>query len=290
MQILLNGIIQGLLFALMGVAFSVVYSTTRTFHVALGGIYALAPYVLLTSLYTGLGWSTGILLALLLAGGLGILCEEVLHWPFTKKFAPPEIHLIGSLGMFLVIIQLIALIWGSDVQVLRSGVDRVFIVSDTLRLTRAQLVGGLGAATILALFFLLLHKSKLGLQFRAMADNPILLGLLGKNIRFLRRMVFLVSGVLAAFAALATAYDTGFDSHGGLNAVLTGMVATIIGGRGSLAGAAVAGLVLGIIRSQVVWYGSARWEDAATFLLLALILFVRPRGIFGRAIRLEEKT
>lgn len=290
MQILLNGTIQGLLFALMGVAFSLVYSTTKTFHIALGGIYALAPYLLLACINAGWSPIVGILVSLGVTGGLGVLCEEVLHWPFTRKSAPPEIHLIGSLGMFLVIIQVIALIWGNDIQVLRAGVDQVFIISDSLRLTRAQLACGVGAALVLALFFFLLRKSDLGLQFRAMADNSILLSLLGKNVRRLRRLVFLGSAMLAAIAALASAYDTGFDPHGGLNAVLFGMVATIIGGRGSFFGAAVAGLLLGIVRSQVVWYGSSRWEEAATFLLLSLFLFVRPQGIFGRKLRLEEKA
>jgi len=290
MQVLLNGMIQGLLFALMGTAFSLVYSTTGTFHIALGGLYALAPYLLLSCLRADWPVVMGIVVALCSIGGLGVFCEEVLHRPFSRKSAPPEIHLIGSLGMFLVIIQVIVLVWGNDVQVLRAGVDRVYVMGDHLRLTRAQLLGGGAAGLSLALFFALLHKSDLGLQFRAMADNPVLLGLLGKNVRLLRRLVFLVSGMLAAVAALGAAYDTGFDPNGGLNAVLVGMVATIIGGRGSFFGAAVTGLFLGILRSQVVWYGSARWEEAVTFLLLALFLFVRPQGLFGRRLRLEEEA
>jgi len=290
MQILINGIIQGLLFALMGTAFSLVYSTTRTFHIALGALYALAPYILLACLNSGWGIIISILVSLCVTGCIGVLCEEVVHWPFSRKSAPLEIHLIGSLGMFLVIIQVIALIWGNDIQVLRTGVDQVFVVSDRLRLTRAQLVGGMGAAAVLVIFFFLLQKSNLGLQLRGMADNSILLSLLGKNVRRLRRLVFLVSAILASIAALASAFDTGFDPYGGLNIVLIGMVATIIGGRGSLFGAAIAGLLLGIVRSQVVWYGSSRWEEAVTFLLLSLFLFVRPQGLLGRKLRLEEKA
>jgi len=289
MQILANGLIQGLLFALMGMSFSLVYSTTRTFHIALGGIYALAPYILLASVQAGIGWSIGIIAALGISATVGLLCEEVLHWPFLRKAAPTEVHLIGSLGMFLVLIQIIALIWGNDAQVLRAGIDQVFTFAG-IRLTRAQVIGGAGTIAVVVGFFVWLRLSELGLQFRAMADNPILLSLLGRNVRQLRRMVFAVSGAMAALVALATAYDVGFDPNGGLQAVLIGVVATIVGGRGSLFGAALAGLLLGIIRSQVVWYSSARWEEAVTFLILAMILFFRPQGLFGRKLRLEEKV
>lgn len=289
MQILAHSIVQGLLFALMGVAFALVYNTTRVFHVALGAIYALAPYVLWTSLNHDIPLLLCILITVIICGFTGLLCEEVLHWPFLRKSAPSEVHLIGSLGMFLVIIQLIVLIWGNDTQVLRSGIDDVYSFID-IRLTRAQVVSGGLALGVLALFFTWLHKAAFGLQFRAMSDNPVLLSLLGRNVRNLRRLVFIISAGIASVAAIATAYDVGFDPYGGMKAVLIGMVATVVGGRGSFAGAAIAGLLLGIIRGQVVWYSSARWEEAATFLILAFILVLRPQGLFGRKLRLEEKA
>jgi len=288
MQILINGTIQGLLFALMGIAFSLVYSTTRVFHIALGAIYALAPYILLFFIENGHGWVMGIPAAMMVCAIAGLICEETLHWPFHRKSAPPEVHLIGSLGMFLIIIQLIALCWGNDTQVLRSGIDQVFVIGN-IRLARAQLVGGVISLVVLGIFFLWLRRSELGMQFRAMADNPILLSLLGRNVRNLRRLVFMLSATMAAIVSIATAFDVGFDPHGGLTAVLAGVVATIMGGRGSFLGAAVAGVLLGLIRSEVVWHFSARWEEAATFILLALILFYRPQGLFGRAMRLEER-
>lgn len=289
MQILAHSIIQGLLFAIMGVAFALVYNTTRVFHIALGAIFALAPYIFLTCTNLGLPLFLCILAAFIVCAVTGLLCEQFLHWPFLRKSAPMEVHLIGSLGMFLVLIQVIVLIWGNDTQVLRSGMDDVYTFAD-IRLTRAQMSGGAVSLFVLSLFFFWLSKTTLGLQFRAMADNPVLLSLLGRNVRNLRRLVFIISAVIASVAALATSYDVGFDPQGGMRAVLVGMVATVVGGRGSFVGAAVSGLLLGIIRGQVVWYSSARWEEAATFLILAFILFFRPQGLFGHKMRLEEKA
>ena len=167
--------------------------------------------------------------------------------------------------------------------------DTVYVFIN-IRLSSAQLIGGIVSFFTLILFFSWFKYSSLGIQFRAMADNPILLSLLGKNIRKLRRLVFIISAIMASVVAIAFAYDIGFDPNGGLRMVLIGMIATIVGGRGSFIGAAVAGIILGVIRSQVVWYSSARWEEAATFLILALILLLRPQGLLGQKLRMEEKV
>jgi branched-subunit amino acid ABC-type transport system permease component len=92
---------------------------------------------------------------------------------------------------------------------------------------------------------------------------------------------------------MSTAVDVGFDPHVGMRAVLVGAAATIVGGRNSFAGAIIAGLLFGVIRAEVVWFTSSRWEEAATFVLLAVSLFLMPRGLKGlvsdRA-RLEEQA
>jgi len=289
MQILCNGIIQGILFALMGVAFSLVYSTTRVFHVALGGIYALAPYILLASM-SQIGIVGGIFVTMFVCGLIGLICEEALHWPFAKKNAPTDIHLIGSLGAFLVLGQIIALLWGNDSQVLRVGVDTIYQLTETVRFTQAQCLGGLGGLLLLGLFFVWLQKSNLGMQFRAMADNGVLLALMGCNVRKLRRVVFGLSAMVASLSAIFNAYDVGFDPNIGLDAVLIGMIATIVGGRDSFSGPVLAGVLLGILRTEVGWFGSAKWEEAYSFLILALILLNRPQGLFGKKIRLEESA
>lgn len=290
-QSLVNGLIEGLLLAAVGVAFSLVYATTRVFHIALGAIYAMAPYVLLAALRFGLPWYAGAGGAIAAAVGLGFAAEAIVHWPLERRRAPAEVHFISSLGAFLVIGQIVVLIWGNDAQILYTGVDTVYEVAG-LRATAGQLIGAIVAATALAGTFAWMRWSDVGLQFRALASNPALLATLGRDIRRLRWAVFGLSGALAALVALATARDVGFDPNVGMHTVLLGVAATIVGGRGSFAGAAVAGLLLGVLRAQIAWHASARWEDAATFLLLAGFLLLFPGGLrslaAGRATRLED--
>ncbi len=289
MQILMNGMIQGLLLALVGLGFALVYNATGIFHIAQGVVYAGAPFILLACVQGGLGWPAGIVLSLLFAVAVSCLYEVGNHWPLQTKEASKEIHLIASLGAYIALVQVIAILWGNETRVLRSGVDATFSFAGII-LTRSQLLGGAIALVVLFMFLFWLWRTDMGLRFRALADNPIQLSLMGYNIRLLRLAVFALSGLLTSIAALLMAMDIGFDPHSGLQMVLLAMVATIIGGRGSFLGPVVGAIMLGMLRSQVVWYTSARWEEAATFFLLVLFLFLRPQGLFGRVGRVEAQS
>ena len=289
MQILINGLLQGILFGAIGVAFALVYRTTKVFYISLGGVYALAPYFLLAAMAAGLPVFIGVLISVTLAVVVSMLAEETIHWPFERKRSPPEVHLIGSLGYYLILVQIIALIWGNETRILHEGMVSTWHTFG-VTIAQAQLLGPIFALSVVMLLVVWLSRANRGLELRALADNPILVALMGRNVRALRRWVFGLSGAMVAVAALSQAWDVGFDPYIGLNAVLLGMVAMIIGGTATFIGPFVGGVLLGILRGQVVWYGSARWEDAATFVLLALFLFVRPQGIFGRRARLEEGT
>ena len=289
MQVLLNGLLQGILIGVIGMAFALAYRTAKVFHVALGGCIALAPYLAWQAMQSGLPRWGGVLIAVSVVVAVGVLIEEWVHWPLERKRAPSEIHLIASLGVYLILVQVIALIWGNETRVMRAGVDTVWSWGD-LTLAQAQFLGPLAALLAAFLLYAWLRRAGRGVELRALADNPILTALLGRNVRALRRWVFGLSAALAALAALAQAWDVGFDPHLGLKAVLLGMVAMIIGGTGSYLGPLLGGVLLGVLRAQVVWFGSARWEEAVTFGVLALFLFFRPKGLFTVKTRLEASS
>jgi len=214
------------------------------------------------------------------------LFELFNHWPLHRKDASLQIHLISSLGIYIAVIQVIAIIWGNETKVLRGGIDVTYIISDII-ITRSQALAGIVALLLIMTFFLWLKKTGSGIEFMALLDNPIQLSLMGYDISKLRLLAFGLSGILTSVASLLTAIDVGFDSHGGLSACLLAIVATIIGGKGSFIGPVIGGVFLGIMRSQVVWYTSARWQDTITFLILVLFLFSRPGGIIGKKGRIE---
>lgn len=289
MQILINGAISGLTLALLALAFQVVYRSCRVFYLALAGVYALVPYIVLTGQRHQWPIWLAVVASVVSGVAVSLLCEWFNHAPLEKKRSSQGAHLISSLGIYLILVQIIAIIWGNETQVLRVGIDTVYRFGKEFMVTQAQALAAVFSIVLLILFYFWLRFSDLGLRFRAMADNPVQLALHGHNIRRLRLLAFAMAGFLAAISALFVANDVGFDPHGGLPVLLLAIVAMIIGGNSSFLAPVLGGLLLGITRAAVVWFLSARWQDAVVFLLLALFLLFRPHGILGQKQRLETE-
>lgn len=280
MQILFNGLCNGAIIALLAMAFSIVYLPTGILYLALAGIYVISAYITMQFLNWGFPWFTAVSIAIFAGILISVLCDLLNHRPLENKGSSSSAHMISSLGIFMILIQFIALIWGSEPQVLKVGITPT-IRWNGLIIAQSQLAAlGCSLFTIV-FFFLWLKLGKTGLLFRGLAENPVQMALTGYNTDNLRLAAFGISGGIGAFAGILNGYDLGFDPHIGMSAILLAIVATIIGGKNHFAGPIVGGLILGIIRSMVVWYASARWQDAITFLLLAGFLFLCPNGILG---------
>jgi branched-chain amino acid transport system permease protein len=289
MQILINGVISGSAIAILAVAFQAVYLPTRVFFVGLAGVYAIAPFLAHSIHSRGAGWLAAVATALLGGVGISLLCEWANHARLARRRASDGAHLIASLGIYIVLVQIIAMVWGNNTKTLRTGLDATTHFGGVV-VTWAQWLTLACAGVLLSAFAVLLMRSNLGLRLRALADNPVQFALFGYDVDRHRLLAFALAGFFATATSLTTAYDIGFDPHTGLHTVLLAVVAVIIGGRNTFFGPVVWALLLGILRAQVVWHWSARWQEAATFALLALFLQLRPQGIMGQKSRLEATT
>jgi branched-chain amino acid transport system permease protein len=287
MQIFANGLITGLTLALLAVSFSIVYLPTRVFYLALGGIYTITPFLAWSCQQCGAPWYVSSAIALIAGALISMLCELFNHSRLERITAPAEAHLISSLGIYILLSQSAALIWGNESKTLRSGIDAVQNFGDVI-LTNSQQACFLLPVILLVGFYAFLRFTNIGLHLRALADNPVELALRGYSVNHSRLLCFIIAGLFCAASSLLTAYDIGFDAHGGLAAILLAIVAVIVGGRSNFAGPLVGALFLGLTRSYVVWIWSSRWAEAVTFGFLALILFLRPQGIIRTSMRLES--
>lgn len=287
-QVLINGLVSGAGIALLAVAFQVIYLPTRVLFIALAGTFVLAPYITLTIMSMTGSLGIGIAIALAASILITVLSEWANHGPLSRKNASAGVQLIASLGVYIVIVQTIAMIWGNGPQTLRQGLDFVSRWGDIV-ITGGQWFMFIIALVLLGAFATLLYSSDLGLRLRALADNPRMFAIFGYNIDRYRILAFSLGGLFAGAAGISMAYDIGFYPHAGLHAVLLAIVAVIIGGRTSFIGPIIGGLLLGIIRAQFVWHFSARWQEAVTFGLLALFLIFRPQGIISRKQRVEAE-
>lgn len=281
MQALINGFVNGLAIALLAIAFNAVYLPTHVFAIAIGGIYAAVPFITWQILRWAPHWPAAVFTGLVIGMAMSALMELLNHWPLERRRASGSVHLLTSIGISIVIVSAIVLIWGNDTKTFRQEAGAVFFWHGIL-IADSQLLIVLVSLSVLLLFHLWLRYSSLGLLFRALADNPVALALQGYNIRRLRLLAFAMSGVLCSVSSLLVAYDVGFDPHVGLSAVLLAIVAVIVGGRTLLIGPVLGGVILGCLRGQVIWYLSAPWQEAVTFAILVLFLFLRPQGIAAR--------
>jgi branched-chain amino acid transport system permease protein len=289
MQVFLNGLISGLAIALMALAFQLVYLPTRVFFVGIAGLYTVAPYAYL-AIHTSCG---NVILSsigsLLIVSLLAVLFEWINHGPLFQKGASDGAHLISSLGMYIVVVEGVAIIWGNSSQTLRTGVDFTVQALGVV-LTKSQLLIASVAVVALAAFVGMLQMTNLGLRLRALSANPTQFALYGYNVKRYRLFAFGLAGLLTAATSLVAAFDVDFNPHLGLPAMLLAVVAVISGGRSSFVGPVLGGLLIGVLRAEVVWYVSSRWQDAVTFAVLALFVVFRPQGLLGGRSGLELRA
>ncbi|MGD0657976.1 MAG: branched-chain amino acid ABC transporter permease [Syntrophorhabdales bacterium] len=287
MQIIINGLIAGLAVAQLALAFQVVYLPTGVFFVGLASLYVVAPYIYSAVQRLGMAWQLCATISIAVVVSIALLFEILNHAPLTRKGASGGAHLISSLGIYILLVQVITMTWGNNTMALRPEVHAVYHFAGSV-VADSQVIMTVAAGALLLGFLAMLHTTALGLHLRALADNPTQFALYGYNVSTFRLIAFGLSGLLAATASLLTAYDIGYTPNGGLPTVLLAVVAVIIGGRTSFFGPIIGGLLLGFVRAEVVWQFSARWQEAFTYAILALFLLSRPRGIFSRTTRIEE--
>lgn len=296
-QVIINGLITGLLYSLVALGFSLIYSGTRVFHIAHGAIYTAGPYFLfawtgVTALVLseagGLSLVVATTLSLISICLLAISVEVLVYRSLSQRNAPPLVSFISSLGLYIVIVNLIALLFGNETKILNPQIEPSIEIAGTV-ITRIQIIQFAVSTSLVLITLFVLRSTSLGRNIRALSDNPTLLSVLGTNIKRIRLLVFVIGSLLAASSSLLRAFDVGVDPHVGLSVVLTAAVAVIIAGIGSHVGAIVGALLIGMIQNIVVWFASAQWQDAVTFVILTIILLVRREGLFTAQLRLEER-
>lgn len=288
LQLVANGLVNGVLFAMLAVGFGLVWRTTRVFHIAYGALYVGCGYCFhALATHAGLPAVPSLLLTLAVAVIAGAVVETCFYRPFYRRQASSGAVLIASLGLFVALENIIAMIFGNELQTVGRGIEPAFHLGSVM-LTRLQVVElAIGIIVITALW-LLVRRLRTFKALWAMGDQPELISVLGLPFFWLRTLVFVISTVLVAIPAALITLDVGIDPHMGMSYLLIAAVAVLVGGINSYAGWVGGALLLAMLQSLVVWKFSARWMDLVTFGLLVLILVFRPEGLLERHKRMEE--
>jgi branched-chain amino acid transport system permease protein len=272
----------------VAMGFALIYNTTRIFHVAHGGVFVFAAYVYYTA-SEKFQWPylLSAFAALLSAALLGIVIESLAYAPLNRKKASLAVCLLTSLGLYVAIINVIALLFGNQVQVASIEWGPSIAVGSIL-ITRTQVLAFFVSTAALVPVMMMLRLSTVGRLIRATRDNARLITGMGINLSWVRVSVFAIGSTLAGLASVLSFVDVGVDPQFGMRVLLISAAAVIIGGVGSFGGPILGSLVVMVLQSLAVWQLSPRWSEGIMFGTLILFMLFRPTGILAHRRRLEE--
>ncbi len=297
LQALVSGLLQGSVYAMLAVAFSIIYMTTRTINFALGPQMLIAALIYFTLTYGGaLGMESGVLafpVALAIAVVFSILVGLLVHTFGLRPLGQFDPNsnigwILTTLAIGLMLVEAGRLIFHEANRPVPPVIDTIFGRDSIANIPpQNYLIFIVGIAVAIALETLH-RKTKLGRGLRATAHDRNTAALMGINTNFMILYSFGLAGAIAAVAAWLIIPVTFVDFNAlGTFIGLKSFVAAVVGGIGSTRGALIGGLVVGLAESMTVVFKAGDWRDAVVFVLLILILMVKPTGILGEA-RIEK--
>lgn len=278
---LVTGLALGSVFVLLAVGLSVIFSMQTVVNFAHGAYFMVGAYVGVYLLgLTGNFW-VSLVLVPLVVGAAGLLTERLLIRPLYGRGIDPPLLL--TFGLSYVLIDVIRMIFGIDglpmstPAALRGAVD---IGVGHFPLYRLFLI--VATVVIVGALWLFIEKTRYGLIIRAGARDSEIVRVLGIDVTKLWLLVFGLGTALAGLSGILAAPIRAVTPEMGIPMLAEAFVVTVVGGMDSLAGAVVAGLVVGVVYSLTSLY-APDFAETSIFVLMALVLVVRPQGLFGRA-------
>jgi len=295
-----DGLTFGAIYALVALGYTLVYGVLNLINFAHSEVFIVGAYAVVFTL-AGLGFGpspptfsvVSIIGALLLACLLGMMAsattafvlERVAYRPLRRRSAPRLAFLITAIGMSFVIQYLIFLWRGPNPEpsVTMFQPTPIFDVFGTI-IDSQQIIIVVAALMMMILVDQLIRRTKLGRGIRAVAQDPDTATLMGVNKERIIVATFLIGGVLAGAAALfyVMKIPSGVLYSGGFVLGIKAFTAAVLGGIGNVRGALLGGLLLGLLGNYgQILLGNAQWTDVVSFVVLVLVLMVRPEGILG---------
>lgn len=281
-QVLVNGLVNGAILALMAISLTVIYSILRVPHFGLGGIFVWGAFVAYFAVTLWkLNFLTAVLISVATMAILGVIIEKA---AFKRlRAATEDAMFVSAIGVLIALENGALLLWGEQVHSIPvPQLDFVFSIPGVLRLPAMRVV----IFVVVGIAILGLHfyvkKARMGKAMRAVAQHRVAARLLGVPIDRVASYTFALGSAMAgvAGALVGAAFTFTFDM--GSLSVLKAFVVVVLGGLGSVGGAIVGGITLGVIDSFTLTFLTSEYKHLVSFSLLILVLVFRPSGIFGQ--------
>mgnify|MGYP005766119415 CR=1 FL=1 len=288
---LINGISLGSVYAIIALGYTMVYGIAKMLNFAHGDVIMVGAYVVLTLMTaTGLNPILAILAAVVACTLLGVVIERVAYRPLRNAASPLAV-LITAIGVSYLLQNLALLIFGANTKSFTSvvPVPALVLAGGKLTVSGETIVTILACVVIMVGLTLFIKKSKAGQAMLAVSEDRGAAQLMGINVNGTIALTFAIGSALAAIAGvlLCSAYPS-LTPYTGSMPGIKAFVAAVFGGIGSIPGALIGGVLLGIIEILGKAYISSQMADAIVFAVLIVVLLVKPTGILGKQI--QEKV
>ena len=290
LQYFINGISIGSVYAIIALGYTMVYGIAKMLNFAHGDVIMVGAYIsFCVTNYMGLPAWVSILAAMAVCVLLGILIEGLAYKPL--RGASSLAVLITAIGVSYFLQNAAQLIWGSAPKNFTSIVtfDPIKLFDGQLTITSEVIVTILASIVIMVVLTLFTGKTRMGKAMRAVSEDRAAAQLMGINVNNTISMTFAIGSALAAIAGvlLCSTVPTLQPTTGSMPGIRA-FTAAVFGGIGSIPGAMLGGILLGIIETMTKAYLSTQFSDAIVFLVLIIVLLVKPAGLMGKVV--QEKV
>lgn len=280
LQLLLNGVFAGSIYALFAVGLTMVYGVFRFINFAHGELIAWGAYLALLFMNPPFSLSVyyAALPALAITISIALAQERFVYRPLRPRSRITL--LIASIGLSYFLRNAIRLIWGSDLMTYGLKPSRGIFLAG-LTITPNQIFIMAAAIVFLGFLYFLLTRTMLGKSLRAVADNMELAAIMGINMKKVGFSVWALAAVFSGVGGILLGLDTNLEPMMGLTNLIKAFAAVLLGGAGNVWGALLGGLFIGITENLGVAFFSPGYKDFISFAVILLLLLFRPSGIFG---------
>lgn len=282
LQQVINGLSIGSIYALMAVGYSLVYSIMNFSNFAHGGVIMIGSYMGFYAMtLLGLPFPVAFVAAALGAGLVAVLVEKAAYAPLRKRKAPFLYYIISAMGASIFLENIVLAMIGPNFRTFPPVLGSKPFEFGGLMLGRLDLMMFVISSVTLISLVLFIEKTKTGMAIRATSYSERASALMGVNTEKVIFIIFIIGGALAGIAGILFGMKyTVFPQMG--NITMKAFIAAVFGGLGSLPGAVLGALLLGIIETMTSALGFSTYRDLIAFALLILILVVRPAGLMGK--------
>ena len=284
----INGLSLGSVYAIIALGYTMVYGIAKMLNFAHGDVIMVAGFVIYTMMNSlGVNPIVAVLISVIVCTALGVTIEKIASKPLRK--ATPLAVLITAIGVSYFLQNLALLIFGSDTKMFTSVVKVPQLKLGEIIITGETIVTIIACIIIMVCLTLFIKKTKAGQAMLAVSEDKDAAELMGINVNATISLTFAIGSGLAAIAgALLCSQYTSLTPYTGAMPGIKAFVAAVFGGIGSIPGALIGGLLLGVIENLSKAYISSQMADAIVFSVLIIVLLVKPTGILGK--KINEKV